>query len=86
MGQLEGQDAEYQLSQVLIAIDAKKIAGDDFLGKAVNEVLSDIKDSEKVDENKEICYPGERTLNTRKENLEKGIPVNEAIWDKIKSL
>ncbi|HEY8805285.1 MAG TPA: 3-dehydro-L-gulonate 2-dehydrogenase [Clostridium sp.] len=84
IGQL-GQD-EYQLSQVCIAIDAKKIAGDDFLSKAVNEVLDDIKLSEKVKENSEIFYPGERTLNTRNENLEKGILVDEGIWSKIKAM
>lgn len=84
IGQL-GSD-EYQLSQVCIAIDAKKIAGDDFLSKAVNEVLEDIKASEKVKEDGEISYPGERTLKTRIENLEKGIPVDEGIWNKIKAM
>lgn len=84
IGQL-GSD-EYQLSQVCIAIDAKKIAGDDFLSKAVNEVLEDIKNSEKVQEDGEISYPGERTLKTRIENLEKGIPVDEGIWNKIKAM
>jgi 3-dehydro-L-gulonate 2-dehydrogenase len=84
IGQL-GQD-EYQLSQVCIAIDAKKIAGDDFLSNAVNEVLNDVKASEKVEENNEINYPGERTIKTRKENLEKGIPVDENIWNRIKTM
>lgn len=84
IGQL-GED-EYQLSQVFIAIDAKKIAGDDFLSKAVNEVLEDVKKSEKVQENGEISYPGERTLKTRIDNLEKGIPVDEGIWNKIKAM
>jgi 3-dehydro-L-gulonate 2-dehydrogenase len=86
VGQLEGKDAEYGLSQVLIAIDAKKIAGDEFLSKAVNEVLEDVKASEKADENSKIMYPGERVLSTRKENLEKGIPVEENIWNTIKAM
>lgn len=84
IGQL-GQD-EYQLSQVCIAIDAKKIAGNEFLNSAVNEVLNDIKASEKVNENEEISYPGERTLKTRKYNFENGIPVDEGIWNKIKAM
>jgi 3-dehydro-L-gulonate 2-dehydrogenase len=86
VGQLEGQNAEYQLSQVFIAIDVKKIAGNEFLKSAVNEVLNDIKDSEKVNENSEVFYPGERTLNTRKRNFEFGIPVDERIWNTIKSM
>jgi len=84
IGQL-GQD-EYQLSQVCIAIDVKRIAGNEFLKAAVNEVLNDVKASEKVDENQEVSYPGERTLKTRKQNLEKGIPVDDGIWNKIKAL
>lgn len=77
---------EYGLSQIFVAIDAKRIAGDDFLKTAVNEVLEDVKASEKVDESQEISYPGERTLKTRNENMEKGIPVDEGVWNKILSL
>ena len=84
IGQLS--EDEYGLSQVLIAIDVNKIAGNEFLNTAVNEVLNDIKASEKVDENQQINYPGERTLNTRKYNLEKGIPVDDEIWNKIKEM
>ncbi|MEG2018445.1 MAG: 3-dehydro-L-gulonate 2-dehydrogenase [Clostridium sp.] len=84
VGQL-GED-EYALSQVLIAIDAEKVAGNEFLSQAVNEVLDNVKSSEKINDNGNIYYPGERTLNTRIENLEKGIPVDEGVWSKIKAL
>ncbi len=30
-----------------------------------------------------LFYPGERTLMTRRENMEKGIPVNEKIWNSV---
>ena len=33
-----------------------------------------------------VHYPGERVLQTRKENLEKGIPVDPAIWHQLESL
>lgn len=33
-----------------------------------------------------VRYPGEKTLQTRKENLEKGIPVEPAVWDEVCSL
>ena len=29
-------------------------------------------------------YPGERTLATRKRNLEEGIPVQPAVWDEVR--
>jgi 3-dehydro-L-gulonate 2-dehydrogenase len=84
IGQLGGD--EYQLSQVCIAIDVEKIAGNDFLNNAVNEVLEDVKLSQKVNENGDILYPGERVLKTRQENLAQGIPVDEGVWAKIKSM
>jgi len=31
-------------------------------------------------------YPGERVLQTRKNNLDKGIPVLKKVWDEINSL
>jgi len=84
VGQLGGD--EYQLSQVLIAIDATQIAGNEFLSSAVNEVLADIKASERVNESQEILYPGEKEAKVRKQNLEQGIPVEDVVWEKIKSL
>lgn len=45
------------------------------------ENILDYTKSEEAGQN--IFYPGERTLLTRKENLQKGIPVNETIWNKI---
>lgn len=84
IGQLGGD--EYQLSQVCIAIDATKIAGDAFLEQAVGEVLADVKNSVRVDEEKEILYPGERVAKVRAEHRKNGIPVDDGIWKKIKSL
>ena len=44
-------------------------------------MLSNIKASERVDDNNEIFYPGERTLNTRNKNLKEGIPVDKnMVW------
>ena len=31
-----------------------------------------------------VRYPGERTLATRKRNLEEGIPVQPAVWDEVR--
>ncbi len=79
-------DDEYKLSQVFIAIDVEKVASSEFLKKAVEDVLNDIKSSERVNENEDIKYPGEQMLNKRKENIEKGIPVEDSVWEQIKSL
>lgn len=77
---------EYGLSQMFIAIDAKQVAGNDMLENIVNESLDYIKASEPATENGKIFYPGELEINTRKEHLENGIPVEDVVWEKLKSL
>ena len=34
----------------------------------------------------EVRYPGERTLETRRRNLEEGIPVEPSVWEQVQSL
>ncbi|MBU3101075.1 MULTISPECIES: 3-dehydro-L-gulonate 2-dehydrogenase [Clostridium] len=85
VGKIDGI-AEYKLSQIFIAIDPSKANDSEFIKTAVNEVIKDIKASERADENREIFYPGERTLNTRNKNLEEGIPVDEKIWRAIENM
>lgn len=77
---------EYALSQVLIAIDPNRFNSIEEIDSMVNNVLEDIKDSEVAEEGKEVLYPGERVIATRKDNLENGIPVTESIWEAIKSM
>ena len=84
VGQL-GSD-EYGLSQMFIALDATRIAGESFLHSAVEEVLNNLKDSERADPKQTVMYPGERSLKLRNDNLANGIPVDETVWAKIKSL
>ena len=84
VGQL-GSD-EYGLSQMFIAMDATRIAGEDFLASAVNEVLENVRASERVEQDQPVLYPGERSLTNRNANLAQGIPVDEAVWAKIRSL
>jgi 3-dehydro-L-gulonate 2-dehydrogenase len=31
-------------------------------------------------------YPGERVLETRRENMEKGVPVEPSIWREVQDL
>ncbi|WP_263770533.1 3-dehydro-L-gulonate 2-dehydrogenase [Propionivibrio soli] len=74
---------EYSLSQMFIAIDARRIAGDDYLSDVVNEALDNLHGSDPVDPAKPVLYPGENSLAIRKANLAKGIPVDDGVWAKI---
>jgi 3-dehydro-L-gulonate 2-dehydrogenase len=72
--------------QVFIAINPLKINTQEFIDKALTETIVQIKSSEPAKENSEIYYPGEQSLKSRKENMELGIPVDDGVWAKVKSL
>lgn len=74
---------EYGLSQVFIVIDQSKFNTPEITDEMVTNVLNNIKDSTPVNQEIKIQYPGERTILTRKENIEKGIPVEDSIWEQI---
>lgn len=57
-----------------------------FTDRIIDEVLNDIKSSELAEGFSEIRYPGERVIQTRRENLEKGIPVIPEKWETICAL
>jgi 3-dehydro-L-gulonate 2-dehydrogenase len=67
-------ELETGISQVFIAIN---ISSNDI----ADRIIEDLKSSEG-----NVRYPGERTLAVRKENMDKGIPVNAHVWEKISAL
>lgn len=79
-------EGEYGLSQVFIAIDPSRFNTSELTDEMIENVLEDVKSSEPAKEGGSISYPGERTIQTRRENLEKGIPVVESIWSQIKNM
>lgn len=80
-----GED-EYALSQVFIAVAPEKLGDADDIHARINESIADLKDSIPATEASSVYYPGERSLNTRNENLEQGIPVEAEVWNKITSM
>ena len=76
---------EYGLSQMFIAIDAARIAGDDYLAAAVNEALDNLHASEPVDPAKPVRFPGENSAEIRRANLASGIPIDDAVWARIRA-
>ncbi len=74
---------EYGVCQVFIALDISKSADESFIHSAVDEVVNDLHNAEPVDKGGNVYYPGERMLLTRKENEEKGIPVEQSFWQQV---
>lgn len=77
------REVEYGLSQVFVAIDPRKLGNHSQIPTLLHQIINDYHESIPQDEKKKTSYPGERVLNTRKENLANGIPVLKIIWGKI---
>ena len=77
---------DFGVSQVYISIDISKLENYQTVAGLVNEIIEDYHNSIPESDSMGILYPGERALNTRKENSYKGIPVEKVVWGHIKSL
>jgi 3-dehydro-L-gulonate 2-dehydrogenase len=84
--EISRQTAEKNVCQVFIAIDLSKFHNASAIPQALQQIIEDYKSSEPAEGGSAIRYPGEGVVKTRKENLEKGIPVNKQVWDEIISL
>lgn len=82
---ISGREEEYGLSQVFLAIDPG-ILSEVQRNRIMNEIISFTKNVKAIKPGEKIYYPGERTMITRKKNLQNGIPVNRKIWEQILQL
>ena len=73
-------------SQVIIIIDSKKISEVEKIKETIEKAIKYVKNSELDENTKEILIPGEDYINFRKEHNEKGIFVDDKIWETIKKL
>jgi 3-dehydro-L-gulonate 2-dehydrogenase len=78
--------AEINVSQVFIAIDLSKMHNTTAIGGILQAIVEDYKSGAAIEGGFAVRFPGEAVVKTRKENLEKGIPVNEKVWAEIMSL
>ncbi len=80
------KEAEFGLSQVFVCIDVSKLGSASFISQAVENIITDYKNSAHTSDTENILYPGERVLQLRKRNAEHGIPVLKEVWDAILNL
>jgi 3-dehydro-L-gulonate 2-dehydrogenase len=76
---------ERNVSQIFMAFDLARLAPD-AAARLVNEAVESIHAAAPADENSKVLYPGERALAERRENLERGIPVEPSLWQSVKEL
>lgn len=84
--EISRQKAEVNVSQVFVAINISRLHNSSAIAQALEQIIQDYKDATPDRSLNAVRYPGEGVVKTRKENLEKGIPVSKQIWDEILSL
>jgi 3-dehydro-L-gulonate 2-dehydrogenase len=84
--ELRRRDHEFGVSQIFIVIAPGSDIYDSSRELLLDQIIDDIKETPVIDEHHPVRYPGEKTIEIRKENLRKGIPVQKEIWDRICSL
>lgn len=83
IGKLEG---EYGISQIFIVVDLDTQEKSVLADNIVSQLKQVLKDTKTMGSSDEVYYPGQKTLRTRKENMEKGIPVDKELWKQILKL
>ncbi|MBX2842989.1 MAG: 3-dehydro-L-gulonate 2-dehydrogenase [Flammeovirgaceae bacterium] len=82
-----GEDeVEFGISQVFICIKPDLFGSEEENNTMLNNIINYLHQSELLKRSENVLYPGERTLKTRKENMENGIPVEKKIWEEINKL
>ena len=76
---------EVGLSQIMIAIDPGKFQSADVTDGIVDSLIADIHSSVPIKEGGKVFYPGEIELQTRRDNLENGIPIIDEKWEEIRA-
>ncbi|WP_213807322.1 3-dehydro-L-gulonate 2-dehydrogenase [Granulicella sp. dw_53] len=76
---------ESGISQVFLAIDPSNFASASELTRIADSILDDLHAAPRADPAKPIRYPGEQTLQLRKENMELGVPVDPAHWQQLQT-
>lgn len=83
--EISKKGTEINVSQVFIAIDLSKLHNASTIAQTLQSIIEDYRGAAPI-EGQSVRFPGESVVKTRKENLEKGIPVNDKVWNEIVSL
>ncbi len=76
-------ECETNISQTFIAVNLPALDRDGFAERLAEQIIDNLQNG---NTGGQVRYPGEKTLQTREENMEKGIPVDAAVWDEIRAM
>ena len=77
IGEIEDEKG---VSQLFICFDTEQQHRPGYVDQITDALVEYIHTTTPLHEGEQVYHPGERTLQTRRENLEKGIPVDETKW------
>ena len=77
-------ELESGISQTFIAVNLPALDENGYAARLADQIIEHLQTPTAGGER--VRYPGEKTLQTRQENTEKGIPVEPEIWNEIRSL
>lgn len=77
-------EEESRLSQVFVAFDLPSIADSTAAAQLADQVIHHVEFSKRTGER--VRYPGQHVLETRRENMAKGIPVQPSVWKEIQGI
>lgn len=74
---------ESGVSQVFVAINPAYMGQSADFASAVEAIVSNLHEVAPSDPGNPVRYPGEKTIALRRENLDLGVPVDEALWKQL---
>lgn len=84
--EISQREKETGVSQVFMAIDIVSQLGAAHVEEKLNTIIHDFLDASTLEGSPKVRYPGQGMLASRKENLEKGIPVDLQLWQMIQQM
>jgi 3-dehydro-L-gulonate 2-dehydrogenase len=82
----EEMDDEYNVSQVFIAIEVDRLIDKGTRDEKLRRICDYVLTAERSDPSQAIRLPGHEFPQMKAQNKEKGIPVDERVWEKIRAL
>lgn len=84
--QIGKKKGEHGVSQAYIAFNIMQ-AGESFaIHDVVDRIVNEFLDATPVDSRTQVLYPGQRAILAKSESLERGVPVDPAVWEKVRAL
>lgn len=84
--EISKRENETAVSQVFIAIDIESQMGTTYVEEKVNGIINEFLDTQPLNQNQKLRYPGQGMFARRRENLKEGIPVEPDLWQTIQGL